>query len=70
MEAKLKAKELIEKYISLDLEIGGEFDGYLTMKKHDAKTCAMIMVDGILNILFQHHEIDYWKEVKSELEAL
>lgn len=34
------------------------------------KKCALIMVREILNTLFQLHQIDYWKEVKVELEAL
>jgi len=31
---------------------------------------ALIVVEELLSVLFQHHEIDYWKEVQSELEAL
>ncbi len=49
MNAKEKANELIEKYQKLDIEIGGQYDGYLTMKIHDAKQCALIAVDEILN---------------------
>jgi hypothetical protein len=40
------------------------------MYNYDAKQCALIAVDEILSILFQHHEIDYWKEVKQEIEKL
>jgi hypothetical protein len=35
-----------------------------------AKQCALIAVDEILSVLFQHHKIDYWKEVKHEIEKL
>ena len=35
-----------------------------------AKKQALIAVNLVLSVLFQHHEIDYWKEVKSEIEAL
>jgi len=35
-----------------------------------AKKQALLAVNEILGILFQHHEIDYWKEVKSEIEKL
>jgi hypothetical protein len=48
MTAKQKADELIGKFTKLDIEIGGQFDGYLTMKMHDAKECALIMVDEII----------------------
>lgn len=36
----------------------------------EGRKCAIVCVTEILNILFQHHEIDYWKEVKKELEKL
>ncbi len=42
-----------------------EFVGYEAGKK-----CAMVAVDEVINSLFQHRKIDYWKEVKSELEKL
>ena len=48
MTPKEKAKDLIDKYQKLDIEIGGQYDGYLTMKIHDAKECALIAVDEIL----------------------
>ncbi len=73
MEAKLKAKELLDKMSSQtyayqpyaggrysEHEIGGEA----------GKKCALIMVDDIINILSKNHEIYYWKEVKAELEEL
>jgi hypothetical protein len=49
MNAREKAKELIEKYQKLDIEIGGQYDGYLTMKIHDAKQCALMAVEEILH---------------------
>lgn len=81
MNAKEKAKELIEKYLKLDIEIGGQYDGYLTMKTHDAKQCALIAVD---EMIVQNGELyllglakDYYIEknaylfdVKSELQSL
>lgn len=51
---KDKAKELIEKYLKLDIEIGGQHDGYLTMKIHNAKQCAIIAVDEILIALYEY----------------
>ena len=75
MNAKEKAKELIEKYLKLDIEIGGQHDGYLTMKMHDAKQCALIAVEEIINHHSQEqglYRIDtyYWQQVKSELQSL
>lgn len=64
-----KAKELIEKYLKLDIEIGGQHDGYLTMKMHDAKQCALIAVDEILNAVttIADKKYEYWQEVKTEI---
>jgi hypothetical protein len=74
MNAKEKAKELIEKYLKLDIEIGGQHDGYLTMKMHDAKQCALIAVDEILNSrpVITDSQVEYnnfWNDVKSELQS-
>jgi hypothetical protein len=74
MNAKEKAKELIEKYLKLDIEIGGQYDGYLTMKMHDAKECALIAVDEILNSrpVITDSQVEYnnfWNDVKSELQS-
>ena len=30
------------------IDIGSQFDGYLTMKNNDAKECALILVDEII----------------------
>jgi hypothetical protein len=74
MTPKEKAKELIEKYQKLDIEIGGQYDGYLTMKIHDAKQCALIAVDEILKVVSFYNdsqaEVIYFKEVKQEIEKL
>jgi hypothetical protein len=75
MNAKEKAKELIEKYLKLEIEIGGQYDGYLTMKMHDAKQCALIAVDVILIDCgakdWSGDEAcegkNYWQEVKSAM---
>jgi hypothetical protein len=78
MTPQEKAKELIEKYQKLDIEIGGQYDGYLTMKIHDAKQCALIAIDEIIEELkgFNSDDgyfvlrIDFWDDVKSELSKL
>ena len=61
MTAKLKAMELVGKF--------ADIQKYSSMKVV-AKNCALIVVEEVLNNLFQHHEIDYWKEVKKEIENL
>ena len=64
MKAKEKAQELVDNYKQLvPIEFGG-------MAQDLAKQCAIIAVDEILRVLFQHHEIDFYKEVKSEIEKL
>jgi hypothetical protein len=73
MTPKEKAKELIEKYLKLDIEIGGQYDGYLTMKMHDAKQCALIAVDEIINIIDAEDQFilyNYWQQVKQEINKL
>jgi len=68
MKPKEKAEELVKKFrLYLGTDAVGE--EYFTSDL-DAKRCALIAVDEILSILFQHHEIDYWKEVKQEIEKL
>ena len=61
MTPKEKAIELVGKFADIKL-YGG--------LKVVAKNCALIVVEEVLNNLFQHHEIDYWKEVKKEIESL
>lgn len=75
LTAAEKAQQLINKflphaypfsagsrYLSGDIDKEGQL-------KH-AKELAIICVDEILSLLFQHHEIDYWKDVKTELNNL
>ena len=71
MTPKDKAKELVEK-----------FDELLTYRESKTKTkqCALIAVDEILTLKAEsfdelpnpHHyfSINYWKEVKQEIENL
>jgi hypothetical protein len=77
MTLQEKAKELVAKYQNIDIEIGGQYDGYLTMNLQDAKQCALIAVDEILDVdccdmseeYFDNH-IEYWKQVKTEIQNL
>jgi hypothetical protein len=73
MTPKEEAEELVGKYQKLDIEIGGQYDGYLTMKIYDAKQCALIAVDEILHYAKAHGFIEltnYYEEVKQEIENL
>jgi hypothetical protein len=70
MEAKEKAQELVDKMY------GDELD-YMT--EGQAKQCALIAVDEILNeypnvkpmiVYFTHPRERFWQEVKKEIENL
>ena len=68
MTPKAKAKELVEKYyhlFSVELEN--------TIDYREAKQCALIAVDEIETVLLQERvfeSLDYWKEVKNEINKL
>lgn len=75
MEAKEKAIQLVKDYhnIVLDvmpIEYRATRLGANRTIKISAKQCALIAVEEILGVLFQHHEIDYWQQVKQEIEKL
>jgi len=59
MIAKEKAKELVDKFSWIDCS-------------SDAKQCALICVDEILNgsRLFYIEDYEYWREVKQEIIKL
>ena len=65
MTPKEKAEELINKYI-LNTPVGFHFD--------DAKKCALIAVDEIVEVLYNANDTDeeygYWTDVKQELIQL
>ena len=62
MNAKDKAKELVEKY--------DQTFTYLE-SKNKAKQCAIIAVDEILNLdYFSEEGREYWQEIKNEIEKL
>lgn len=71
MTPKEKAKELFDKYkLSFAGEISNEEDW-----ESLAKQCALISVEEVIEALHEHHWqnrliIDYWKEVKHEIEKL
>ena len=65
MTPKEKAKELVNKFHTAVLDR----DGTSAMNGFEAKQCALIAVDEILNILPLANR-DYWQQVKQEIENL
>jgi hypothetical protein len=65
-----KAKELVSKYYNLESE--GDKGGWMTL--NDAKQCALIAVNEIIDLLWHTYknetEYRYWTEVKKEIELL
>ena len=59
---KEKAKELFRKVYLLDHKVWQD----------TAKQCALIMVDEMINEFdsLEHYRIDYWYEVKQEINNL
>ena len=68
MIPELKAKELVDKYW-IYLRAGLLYD---EEAKEDAKHCALIAVDEILNLCWGGNKVGmkHWKEVKQEIEKL
>ena len=86
MEAENKARELMQRF-NEPTQQWDELDGFIP-HKHNAKTCALIAVDEILDL--DLHDvgdyrndqsssndfstvkwyINYWEEVKQEIEKL
>jgi hypothetical protein len=74
MTPKEKADELFDKYYSVKWHNGKKV---CSMSKQAAKDCALIAVDEIINThllseknIFGTHPVDYWNEVKQEIEKL
>jgi hypothetical protein len=64
MEAKEKARELVDKYSFVEIQ------HYTSM--FEVKECALIAVDEILDLV-KHIDVDsedYWEEVKQEIQQL
>ena len=71
MTPREKAKELVYKYQS-GYKLGG-FNFQFQNDDEDAKQCALIAVDEILDInsVDKDYELsNYWQEVKQEIENL
>jgi hypothetical protein len=68
MTPKEKAEELIDKFIEHTQE-WDELDGYVN-DIYKAKQCALIAVDTVLWMASHYATIEYWQEVKQEIQAL
>ena len=77
MTPKEKAQELVEMFICLASDEETTENGFVyseEMRKFNAKQCALIAVDEIINNDgFTRHDdylTEYWQEVKQEIENL
>ena len=68
MEAKIKALELMQRF-NEPTQQWDEVDGFMP-HKHNAKTCALIAVDTVLSMASHWATIQYWNDVKQEIENL
>jgi hypothetical protein len=82
MTPKEKAKELIEMFIFFASNEGTTEDGFIysdEMQMFNAKQCALIAVDEILNsfgltangqtFFTEYRAVQFWNEVKQEIET-
>jgi hypothetical protein len=70
MTAKEKAKELVDKYSNIEIQTGGQYDGYISMIKADANQCALIACEEVLGYMGADRGTEFWQEVKREIEKL
>ena len=77
MNAKEKAKELVDKFKNIDkriYDINPDYFDLFILTQNEAKQCALIAVDEILNsrptITDSQVEYNkYWNDVRSELQS-
>ncbi len=60
MTPKEKAKELVDEYLKI---LNSHF-------KNEAKQCALIAVDEIIENTFCKFKTKYWEEVRQEIENI
>jgi hypothetical protein len=68
MKPQEKALELVSKYMMVDTHDEDHF----IIRQQRGKKCALIAVDEILadRMPFEHSSVEYWQEVKQEIEKL
>lgn len=83
MTAKEKADELVEKFMTYAhcpfIDNGNGLVAKIDVEAHNAKQCALIAVDEMVNEFDVHPSIEtkyiylslkFWQEVKKEIESL
>ena len=65
---KEKAQDLFYKYLLYFPEFYNDLE--YDYNSEDAKQCALIAVNEILNVIHTNMEDRYWQEVKQEIEKL
>ena len=77
MTSKEKAKQLVNKFRDFADGIDSETDRFSpNIEKKNAKQCALIVVDEIIEELlsgidfWMERRIKYWQEIKKEIELL
>jgi len=65
MSPKEKAKELVNK-----MKFATDEFGYININVNRHKQCALIAVDELLLLVTYQPTIDYWNEVKQEINNL
>ena len=68
MMPKEKAQDLFYKYLLYFPEFYNDLE--YDYNSEDAKQCALIAVNEILNVIHTNMEDRYWQEVKKEIENL
>ena len=66
MTPKEKAENLLNKYWKSCYD---KHD-FAKLNKEDAKQCALIAVDEVLSVCWYKKDMEYWDEVKQEIDAL
>ena len=71
MTPKEKAEELVHKFKKYSYYPKTNNDMlFVNELNNNAKQCALIAVEQILEIIFSDYDWQYWYEVKQELEKL
>jgi hypothetical protein len=72
MTSQEKAKELVSKFYYM-LPNNGGFTGINNVESRykEAKQCALIAVEEVLQTIWEYHlQEEWWQEVKEEIENL
>ena len=65
-----KAKQIVDKYL-LEIKGADRYNYNLdSMNLFIAKQCAIICVDEILDYVETNEDMDYWQQVKEEIEKM